>query len=166
MVLLNCAIVGIGRVISIIIEEWKSVDLLKEAIKDESDGIITCPRPHLQLFLAKKKTDEGKGKGAWVVTNEVESRWSKTSDLKPLNAAAALNLYGLSETGVQLDGPLTEDDVDAGRVPVHVLVVVPGVITIKETDEVEYTTELQYYQRIGKEIQGKNKKYCEAILDK
>ncbi|OWZ17872.1 Serine/threonine protein kinase [Phytophthora megakarya] len=126
MVKLSCAIVGEGSVFDVDIDENETVGDLKKVIRDaKPNDLKNVDLDKLQLFLAKKKTDEGKGKGAWVVTNEVESGWSETSDLKPLNALAALNLYGLSKTGVRLEVPLTEDDADAGRMPVHVLVVVP-----------------------------------------
>ncbi|KAG3079306.1 hypothetical protein PI124_g19628, partial [Phytophthora idaei] len=81
MVLLNCALVGEGSVISIIIEEWKTVALLKDAIKGKNLATITCDAKDLQLFLAK--TDDG----AWLkskdllrmrkgeISNEVESRY-------------------------------------------------------------------------------------------
>ncbi|RAW22926.1 hypothetical protein PC110_g20641 [Phytophthora cactorum] len=54
VVLLNCALVGDGSVISIIIEEWKTVALLKKAIKEEKPSKIQCDADELQLFLAKK----------------------------------------------------------------------------------------------------------------
>ncbi|OWZ21632.1 Crinkler (CRN) [Phytophthora megakarya] len=65
MVLLSCAIIGEGSVISIIIEEWKTVALLKKAIKDESED-ITIPWKNLQLFLAKKD-------GAWMRSNDPDA---------------------------------------------------------------------------------------------
>ncbi|KAG2959575.1 hypothetical protein PC119_g26665 [Phytophthora cactorum] len=82
MVLLNCALVGEGSVISIIIEEWKTVALLKKAIKEEKpNDFKDVDADKLQLFLAK--TDDG----AWLkskdllrmrkgeIPNEVESRY-------------------------------------------------------------------------------------------
>ncbi|KAG2781688.1 hypothetical protein PC112_g24850 [Phytophthora cactorum] len=61
MVLLNCALVGEGSVISIIIEEWKTVALLKKAIKEEKpNDFKDVDADKLQLFLAKT---EG---GAWL----------------------------------------------------------------------------------------------------
>ncbi|KAG2805648.1 hypothetical protein PC113_g24212 [Phytophthora cactorum] len=82
MVLLNCALVGEGSVISIIIEEWKTVALLKKAIKAKKpNDFKDVDADKLQLFLAK--TDDG----AWLkskdllrmrkgeIPNEVESRY-------------------------------------------------------------------------------------------
>ncbi|KAG3230368.1 hypothetical protein PI124_g24534 [Phytophthora idaei] len=81
MVLLNCALVGEGSVISIIIEEWKTVALLKDAIKGKNPATITCDAKDLQLFLSK--ADDG----TWLkskdllrmrkgeISNEVESRY-------------------------------------------------------------------------------------------
>jgi hypothetical protein len=159
MVILNCGLVEDRSVVSILIEEWKTVGLLKDAIAGKLK--YTGRADQLQLFLAKKKTSEGKGKGPWVVTNEVESGWSETSDLKPLNAAAALNLYGLSETGVQLEVPLTEDDADAGRMPVHVLVVVPGgaVGSASETSKLDQLSEKfdKMNDKLDKTVLGKRK---------
>ncbi|KAG3132884.1 hypothetical protein PC128_g26413, partial [Phytophthora cactorum] len=61
MVLLNCALVGEGSVISIILEEWKTVALLKKAIKEEKpNDFKDVDADKLQLFLAK--TDDG----AWL----------------------------------------------------------------------------------------------------
>ncbi|ETN16715.1 hypothetical protein, variant 1 [Phytophthora nicotianae INRA-310] len=54
MVLLNCALVGVGSVISIIIEEWKTVALLKDAIKAKKPDTIKGEADNLQLSLAKK----------------------------------------------------------------------------------------------------------------
>ncbi|KAG3054368.1 hypothetical protein PI125_g25870, partial [Phytophthora idaei] len=61
MVTLFCAIVGVaGSAFSVRVDENNSVDELKKAIKDQSDGLITDPWPKLQLFLAKK------GDGEWL----------------------------------------------------------------------------------------------------
>ncbi|KAE8960960.1 hypothetical protein PR002_g30048 [Phytophthora rubi] len=57
MVLLNCAVVGEKGVISIIIEDWNTVALLKDAIKEKNSTTITCDPKDLKLFLAK--TDGG-----------------------------------------------------------------------------------------------------------
>ncbi|RAW23128.1 hypothetical protein PC110_g20432 [Phytophthora cactorum] len=59
MVLLNCAFIREGSVISIIIEEWKTVALLKKAIKEEKPDTIKGEADKLQLSLAKKG-------GAWL----------------------------------------------------------------------------------------------------
>lgn len=56
------------------------------------------------------------------MTNEVESGWSDTSDLKPLDAAAPLCLTGLSETDVKPEHEFSVADVEARRMPVHVLI--------------------------------------------
>ncbi|OWY92018.1 Crinkler (CRN) [Phytophthora megakarya] len=65
MVKLFCAIVGVaGTTFPVDIDANKTVGGLKKAIKNESDGIITCPWPLLELFLAKK------GDG-WLPSNEL-----------------------------------------------------------------------------------------------
>ncbi|KAG3230466.1 hypothetical protein PI124_g24436, partial [Phytophthora idaei] len=65
MVTLFCAIVGVvGSAFSVRVDENNSVDELKKAIKDQSDGLITDPWPKLQLFLAKK------GDGGWLPSND------------------------------------------------------------------------------------------------
>ncbi|KAG3108527.1 hypothetical protein PI124_g11968 [Phytophthora idaei] len=56
MIKLFCALVGEGSAFSIIIEEWKTVALLKKAIADKLK--YTGRADKLQLFLAKK--DGGK----------------------------------------------------------------------------------------------------------
>ncbi|KAG2895110.1 hypothetical protein PC114_g15619 [Phytophthora cactorum] len=75
-----------------------------------------------ELFLAKK---DG-GAGAWLTEKDVKEGVSDsdTSDLELLDVAGApLNLVGLSVEDVRFQ--VTKEDVKAGTVPVHVLVVVP-----------------------------------------
>ncbi|KAE9171380.1 hypothetical protein PF005_g27170 [Phytophthora fragariae] len=57
--MINCAVIGQGSVITIIIDDWKTVALLKKAIKDEKSMKIKCDPDGLQLFLTKKD-------GAWL----------------------------------------------------------------------------------------------------
>ncbi|OWZ10988.1 Crinkler (CRN) [Phytophthora megakarya] len=118
MVKLHCAIVGIaGITFPVDIDENKTVGDLKDAIKNQSDGIITCDARELQLFLAKK------GVG-WLTENDVKKGINDTSGLELLEFAnVPLNLDGLSEEEVRIQ--LTKDDFKAGKGPVHVLVVVP-----------------------------------------
>ncbi|KAL3664473.1 hypothetical protein V7S43_010793 [Phytophthora oleae] len=76
------------------------------------------PADKLQLFLAKT---EG---GAWLTEEDVKKGVKDTDGLTPLDVVGApLNLVDLSEEDVRFR--LTKDDVKAGKVPVHVLVVVP-----------------------------------------
>ncbi|GMF41783.1 unnamed protein product [Phytophthora fragariaefolia] len=141
LVALTCALVGNAGVFGVKIDDSAQIWELKDVIKEKNPATITCDAKDLQLSLAKKKTDEGKGKGAWLVTNKVEGGWSDISELKVLNAGAPLNLVGLSETAVRSEIPLTEDDVEAGRIPVHVLVVVPeGDSSAKETPKAKKTS--------------------------
>ncbi|KAL3662135.1 hypothetical protein V7S43_012936 [Phytophthora oleae] len=62
MQLLNCAIIREGSVISIVIEEWKTVALLKKAISEELQ--YTGRADKLQLFLTKPKD------GAWLRSDD------------------------------------------------------------------------------------------------
>eukprot|EP00644_Phytophthora_capsici_P005190 jgi/Phyca11/12764/fgenesh1_pg.PHYCAscaffold_1_\ len=65
MLLLNCAIIGGGDVISIIIEEWKTVALLKDAIKEKKPiKLNDVDAGDLHLFLAKKD-------GAWLMSDDL-----------------------------------------------------------------------------------------------
>ncbi|KAI9982915.1 hypothetical protein PInf_006715 [Phytophthora infestans] len=115
---LFCAIVGVaGSVFSVQVDESDSVDDLKKAIKDQSDGLITDPWPKLQLFLAKKE----KGDGAWLAEKDVMEGVSDTSELKPLGVARArLRLVNLSDTEV---GGVDGGEEAEGGGPVNVLVV-------------------------------------------
>ncbi|KAG2818064.1 hypothetical protein PC112_g12794 [Phytophthora cactorum] len=93
-----------------------------KAIKAESSATTTCDAKDLQLFLAKK---DG-GAGAWLTEKDVKEGVSDsdTSDLELLDVAGApLNLVGLSVEDVRFQ--VTKEDVKAGTVPVHVLVMVP-----------------------------------------
>ncbi|OWY94497.1 Crinkler (CRN), partial [Phytophthora megakarya] len=105
MVKLFCAIVGFaGCSFPVNIDENETVGDLKKAIKEQSDGIITAPSPVLQLFLAKKKTDEGKGKGPWLTEKDVEEGVNDTSNYKSLNVMREpLSMAGLSEKGVAFE---------------------------------------------------------------
>ncbi|KAG3006176.1 hypothetical protein PC119_g15049 [Phytophthora cactorum] len=98
------------------------MSLSHEAIKAESSATTTCDAKDLQLFLAKK---DG-GAGAWLTEKDVKEGVSDsdTSDLELLDVAGApLNLVGLSVEDVRFQ--VTKEDVKAGTVPVHVLVMVP-----------------------------------------
>ncbi|KAG3067203.1 hypothetical protein PI125_g23688, partial [Phytophthora idaei] len=118
-----------------------------------------------QLFLAKK---DG-GAGAWLTEKDVKEGVSDrdTSDLELLDVAGApLNVVGLSEEDVRFQ--VTKEVVKAGKVPVHVLVVVPtGIdITIGGDGNADSVLELKHYQKRGVQIQSNCKEYCERILDK
>ncbi|RAW21294.1 hypothetical protein PC110_g22263 [Phytophthora cactorum] len=55
LIALACAIVGqAGSTFDVEIDDGQKINKLKEAIKDQSDGLITDPWPKLQPFLAKK----------------------------------------------------------------------------------------------------------------
>jgi hypothetical protein len=64
MLLLNCALVRDGSAISIVIEDWKTVALLKDAIKASAED-IKDPARNLRLFLAKQKG------GAWLMSKKL-----------------------------------------------------------------------------------------------
>ncbi|EGZ13480.1 hypothetical protein PHYSODRAFT_368893, partial [Phytophthora sojae] len=65
MLLLNCMLVGDGGVISTILEEWKTVALLKKAIKVEKpNDFKDIDADKLQLFLAKTES------GAWLSSKD------------------------------------------------------------------------------------------------
>ncbi|KAG4048798.1 hypothetical protein PC123_g15886, partial [Phytophthora cactorum] len=121
MVKLFCAIVGeAGSAFEVKIDDAESVSALKEVIAGKLK--YTGRADKLQLFLAKK---DG-GAGAWLTEKDVKEGVSDsdTSDLELLDVAGApLNLVGLSVEDVRFQ--VTKEDVKAGKVPVHVLVVVP-----------------------------------------
>ncbi|KAG2856756.1 hypothetical protein PC113_g11295 [Phytophthora cactorum] len=121
MVKLFCAIVGeAGSAFEVKIDDAESVSALKEVIARKLK--YTGRADKLQLFLAKK---DG-GAGAWLTEKDVKEGVSDsdTSDLELLDVAGApLNLVGLSVEDVRFQ--VTKEDVKAGKVPVHVLVVVP-----------------------------------------
>ncbi|KAG3078256.1 hypothetical protein PC122_g12748 [Phytophthora cactorum] len=136
-----------------------------KAIKAEKPNKIQGDAKDLQLFLAKK---DG-GAGAWLTEKDVKEGVSDrdTSDLELLDVAGApLNLVGLSEEDVRFQ--VTKEVVKAGKVPVHVLVVVPtGIdITIGGDGNADSVLELKHYQKRGVQIQSNCKEYCERILDK
>ncbi|KAG3130911.1 hypothetical protein PC128_g26675 [Phytophthora cactorum] len=104
------------------IDDAESVSTLKKAIKAEKPNKIQCDADELQLFLVKK---DG-GAGAWLTEKDVKEGVSDsdTSDLELLDVVGApLNLVGLSVEYVRFQ--VTKKDVKAGKVPMHVLVVVP-----------------------------------------
>ncbi|KAE8959017.1 hypothetical protein PR003_g32264, partial [Phytophthora rubi] len=111
-IMINCAVIGEGSVISIIIEDWKTVALLKKAIKDEKPNKIKCDAKDLQLFLTKK------GDGKWLDEAAAE--------------AAALDWRGNSQ-GFEPMGPSLwlknakhfGENFQPGKDQVHVLVLVP-----------------------------------------
>ncbi|EEY65446.1 Crinkler (CRN) family protein [Phytophthora infestans T30-4] len=121
MVKLFCSIVGVaGSAFSVEVDEGKTVDDLKEAIKaKKANDFKEVDADKLQLFLAKK--DEGRG--PWLTEEEVKKDVIDTTGLKLLGAARArLRRVGLSDVDV---GGVDEDEEVEGRGPVNVLVVVP-----------------------------------------
>ncbi|KAL3658060.1 hypothetical protein V7S43_016904 [Phytophthora oleae] len=117
MASLYCGVVGeAGSAFLIDIEEGKSVDQLKDAIKRKKSATINCDANMLQLFLAKKN-------GVWLTEADVKEGVSDTTGLEPLKAArASLRSVGLSDEDV---GGVDEAEAAEGRGPVNVLVVVP-----------------------------------------
>ncbi|UIZ26834.1 hypothetical protein KXD40_002219 [Peronospora effusa] len=119
MCMLNCAIVGAsGSAFMVIIEKWKTVALLKKAIKAENED-LQGPARNLQLFLAKGTDD----------------KWLKDDD-----AAAQLLYEGKTHPNIQqmigtkqamatrtLQRWLFDDNKMSQPLPeqIHVLVVVP-----------------------------------------
>ncbi|OWY92741.1 Crinkler (CRN) [Phytophthora megakarya] len=105
---LQCAIVGqVGSSFGVKIDDGAKVSDLKDAIKSQSDGIITRPWPLLELFLAKT---EG---GAWL-------------------DEAGVAAVALDERGRPMDPTLWiknpkyfGENFRPGEGQVHVLVVVP-----------------------------------------
>ncbi|GMF13510.1 unnamed protein product [Phytophthora lilii] len=69
MVLLKCALVGKGTVISILIEEWKTAGLLKDSIAEK----LRYPEPayRLKLFLAKTGN-------AWLESDSEDVKKART----------------------------------------------------------------------------------------
>ncbi|OWY97003.1 Crinkler (CRN), partial [Phytophthora megakarya] len=118
MVLLNCAIIGKESVISIIIEEWKTVDLLKEAIQKRWPKYLKDVEPDgLQLFLAKTAD------GAWL-----QSGSEDVKELKKGEKTAAIEELTHEDQKLQGEDGLAKvlegmKDPLVGQI--HVLVVVP-----------------------------------------
>ncbi|KAG3047774.1 hypothetical protein PC122_g24015 [Phytophthora cactorum] len=112
MVLLNCALVGEGSVISIIIEEWKTVALLKKAIKEEKPDTIKGEADKLQLFLAKKHGAWLDGAGAAAVTLDEDGPLRGFGDqMDPTLWVKNAKYFG--------------ENFQPGEGQIHVLVVVP-----------------------------------------
>ncbi|KAE9032009.1 hypothetical protein PR001_g10802 [Phytophthora rubi] len=115
MVLLNCAIVGQGSVISIIIEDWKTVALLKKAIKDEKPNTIKCDADGLKLFLSKKED------GSWLRSKDPLVRQMRNGgvpdELKSLYMKEELN------KPTHEIGTILPSEIPGGSI--HLLVVVP-----------------------------------------
>ncbi|CAI5705496.1 unnamed protein product [Peronospora farinosa] len=120
MPLLNCAIVGVsGSAFSIIIEEWKTIALLKDAIKVEM--MYQFPANKLQLFSAKMEI------GKWLV--------SSTDDVKELKKGKKTpRVVELTEKDREMQGEdsianLLADMETPEANQIHVLVVVPKELT-------------------------------------
>lgn len=98
--------------------------LLKSAIREKNKSTITCNANELQLFLAKKKTNEGRD--AWLTSNSEDvamlKKGEKTVAVEALTSEKKELPGGCGLQQVLLDGmptPSTDE--------VHVLVVVPEV---------------------------------------
>lgn len=117
MVIVNCFFVVEGCVISISIDEGMTIGILKQAIKDAKPNDLKDLDAHkLELFPAK--TEEG---DKWMTREEAKAG---VGSRKALAAEMPLLFAGLSDA----EARITKEDVAAGRIPVHVLVVVPGTI--------------------------------------
>ncbi|KAG1687602.1 hypothetical protein DVH05_004688 [Phytophthora capsici] len=116
-----CAVVGENEsAFGIDIDEGKSVDQLKQAIKERNED-IHVPSHRLKLFLAKKS-------GVWLTEIDVMEDVSDTTDLELLEAGrATLRSVGLSDEDV---GEVDEADAAAGEGPVNVLVVIPELYNV------------------------------------
>ncbi|OWY93143.1 Crinkler (CRN), partial [Phytophthora megakarya] len=130
MVKFFCAIVGAGSSFPVDIDENETVGDLKKAIKKKKKhNVLKDVDPdELQLFLAKKKTDEGEGKWPWLTKKDVEEGVNDTSNLKRLDVEMApLSMVGLSETDVAFE--VTLEHIKTRTTPVNVIVVVPVVVS-------------------------------------
>ncbi|GMF24336.1 unnamed protein product [Phytophthora fragariaefolia] len=154
--------IGEGSVISIIIEEWKTVALLKDVIKEKKPKKISCDTGELQLFLAKTAA------GKWL-----ESGTEDMKKLKKGKKTAAIEALLLEDK--ELQGEWGLQKVLAGMPQpstgqVHVLVVVPSSavieVSFQETTDEATLRELERYRQQGKRIGEKCSEYCGGILDK
>ncbi|UIZ20907.1 hypothetical protein KXD40_001422 [Peronospora effusa] len=164
MLLLNCAIVGIGgSAISIIIEEWKTVALLKEDIKaKKANALKNVDADQLRLFATKKD-------GAWLSSTTEDVKQLKEGMMTPL-------LEELTEKDQELQGEDSIADIFLENVStpkakeIHVLVVGAGdYVELRIEDAkngAQYTDELTHFQQRGELIQRNCKDYCQKILNK
>ncbi|KAG4223237.1 hypothetical protein PC116_g28296, partial [Phytophthora cactorum] len=121
MVLLNCALVGEGSVISIILEEWKTVALLKKAIKEEKpNDFKDVDADKLQLFLAK--TDDG----AWLPDDDPVALQLEKGEIDDVRKVTTEEQLKATWT---IQDVLIANNMTRRRAPksrqIHVLVVVP-----------------------------------------
>ncbi|KAL3672894.1 hypothetical protein V7S43_019077 [Phytophthora oleae] len=154
MVKLFCAVVGVaGSAFEVDIDEGASVSALKKAIKAENKNTIKDDAKDLQLFLAKKG-----------------NAWLPSTDLASIQAGIPVSLQRvpLTDATWSIQDVLTEYELpDPQTKQIHVLVVVPGIMTTIEVNESQdESEELAYYQRLGQEIQTNCQQHCGAILDK
>ncbi|UIZ26294.1 hypothetical protein KXD40_002164 [Peronospora effusa] len=136
MCMLNCAIVGAsGSAFTVIIEKWKTVALLKQAIKAENED-LQGPARNLQLFLTKRN-------GVWLS--------SSTEHVKKLKEGMMTSLLEeLTEKDQELQG---EDPIDEllenANTPkskeIHVLVVVPYQEQHVQTKDVNEAAQTREY---------------------
>ncbi|KAG2974907.1 hypothetical protein PC120_g25929 [Phytophthora cactorum] len=121
MVLLNCALVGEGSVISIILEEWKTVALLKKTIKEEKpNDFKDVDADKLQLFLAK--TDDG----AWLPDDDPVALQLEKGEIDDVRKVTTEEQLKATWT---IQDVLIANNMTRRRAPksrqIHVLVVVP-----------------------------------------
>ncbi|EGZ25877.1 hypothetical protein PHYSODRAFT_312145 [Phytophthora sojae] len=96
------------------------VAILKKAIKDNDPLAIQCSAADLQIFLAKTR------EGVWLTADDVMGDVRDTSGMKELNVGnATLRAYSLSEESTRVE--VSDEDLVAGKGPVHVVVKIPSV---------------------------------------
>ncbi|KAE8911428.1 hypothetical protein PF005_g2686 [Phytophthora fragariae] len=121
---LYCVIVGVEIDFSVEIDEGKTLDELKVAIK-ANNPVVKCDARWLRLFLAKRNTTEeekGGDDGVWLTHLEAHRDGIYTRDYKYLEYDASLRAVGLASGQL---GEVDDADRAAGLGPIHVLVVVP-----------------------------------------
>ncbi|KAG1713285.1 hypothetical protein DVH05_001005 [Phytophthora capsici] len=157
---LQCVIVGIGSSFDVEVDDGVKVSKLMRAIKDRKPLTITCEADLLQLFLAKKGN-------AWLS--------SSTDDVKALKKGEKTGFIDElmhEKEKMEEEDPLSDylanmNDPEVKQI--HVLVVVPGIlatIEVNENQAEDLKDELEYYQRLGQEIQTNCQQHCSPILDK
>ncbi|UIZ22075.1 hypothetical protein KXD40_008960 [Peronospora effusa] len=160
MPLLTCAIVGVrGSAFTVIVGKWKTVSLLKEAIKKQK--MYQFPADQLRLFLTKRD-------GVWLSSSTKDVKKLKQGMMTPL-------LEKLTEKNLELQGKDTiaqflqnANTPKAGEIHVLVLGSLGSVnLRVKEVDNnADYKDELTHYQQRGELIQRNCENYCQQILSK
>ncbi|EGZ25915.1 hypothetical protein PHYSODRAFT_481682, partial [Phytophthora sojae] len=109
-----------GVVYTILIDERMHVAILKKAIKDNDPLAIQCSAADLQIFLAKTR------EGVWLTADDVMGDVRDISGMKEPNVGnATLRACSLSEESTRVE--VSDEDLVAGKGPVHVVVKIPSV---------------------------------------